>query len=107
MLTRDAILSAPLPAPAPLDVPEWGGQVFCRTFTLAEMLAFAVEQEAARRAVVIVRLGLCDAAGTTLFTVEDEAWLAALPWALLQRLSKACLNHNGLTAAAQERTAGN
>lgn len=109
MLTRDAILSAPLPAPAPLDVPEWGGQVALRTLTLEEALSFSAIPAAdlARRAVVIVRLVVVQQSGERLFCEEDDPWLAGLPWDLLKRLAFACLGHNGLTAEAQERAAGN
>lgn len=107
MLTRDAILSTPLPPPATLDVPEWGGQVALRTLSLPEMLAFAAEQDAARRAVVMVRLCVAHHEGAPLFAAEDDPWLAGLPWALLQRLAQACMAHNGLTGEAQERAAGN
>lgn len=107
MLTRDQIMAAPLPALAALDVPEWGGAVSLRTLSLHEALAFSAEQDPARRAVMIIRLCVCSPDGVALFAEADDAWLATRPAAEIQRVALAAMEHNGLTRAAEEATAGN
>ena len=107
MLTRDAIMAAPRPALASLDVPEWRGEVFLRSISLSEALAFSAEADSARRAVMIIRMAVCDAEGTPLFTPADDDWLAGRAAGEIQRIALAAMAHNGLTRAAEDEAAGN
>lgn len=107
MLTREQIIASPAPALAELDVPEWGGKVALRAISLREALDFSAEDNPARRAVMIVRMSVCDAAGAPLFGEADDEWLAGRAAGEIQRIALAAMEHNGLTASAEDRAAGN
>lgn len=113
MLTRDQIFAAAPPPLGKVPVPEWGGTLRLRRMTLGELLAWkAVQSDEARAATgeaAAVLVQFCAAAedGTMLFGEDDRSWLQAQPWAVLNRIAAAAVEHNGLTDKAGESRAGN
>lgn len=102
-LTREAILAAADLDLTEVPAPEWGGVVFVRKFTLKERLdvlpRLAGEGDLTAR---LLALGLCDAAGTRLFALDDAEALAGKSGVLCQRLAMEVLKVNQLGKAAAE-----
>ena len=97
-LTRDLILAATDRQPAPLDVPEWGGQVFLRPMSGAQRerleTIFRDKKESARA--TVAAYSVCNEAGTPLFTDADIPALNDRSGRALDRIFAAALKLNGL-----------
>lgn len=111
MLTRDAILGAQDLNVTRVEVPEWGGEVYLRALTLAEMQEVEAKQAEAKGAAfvaLVVAYGLCDAEGTRLFTTdEDVTALLTKSARVLRLLTRKCMAVNQLSQADIEDVAGN
>lgn len=81
MLTRDMILSAADRKPVPVNVPEWGGQVFVRTMSGVELIAyqerFVGKDDQSEAAMVgLIASTTCDESGNLLFSMDDVPQLS-------------------------------
>lgn len=129
-LTATAILESPDVRTWPLDVPEWGGQVYVRELSLKQRWSYirevldpaaepakpktldgkVTEQDVDRGYKAyrwLILNGICDKDGAPLFAESDWERLEGKSGAVLERLSQAVLEHNGLTEGAVEDAAGN
>jgi len=108
MLTRDLILSAPS-TPKPVDVPEWGGQVFVRMMTGTERMRYeeyGKTNPEALLAAVTLCFTVCNEAGDLLFTEADIPALQAKPMPVLYRVHAEAEKLNRLKARDIEAAAG-
>lgn len=104
MLTREQILGASDRKTVPVDVPEWGGQVFVRTLSGSERdaLEYSITRAAESGALGknararFAAAFLSDEAGNALFTPEDADALGAKSSAVLERIWKAGQKLNAL-----------
>lgn len=122
MLTRDQILAAQdIPAPVPVDVPEWGGTVFVRVMSGTERDAWEaaslkiqgtgkktsavpnLENARAR----LCALCLCDEHGKRLFSNNDVAELGKKNARALDRVYDKASQINGITDKDVEDILGN
>lgn len=74
LLSRNAILQAKDGKTKDVDVPEWGGTVRVRTWTVAERNQFhdkSKAEEGLKTSAWLVALLAVDEAGAALFTLED------------------------------------
>ncbi len=98
-LTRDAILSRRLRTER-VDVPEWGGYVYVRELTIAEVDALGREIKGGEvpldMRARIVRMAVVDEGGNPVFQPGDEAHLARAGASALIRISNAILSVSGL-----------
>ena len=117
MLTKEAILAADdLPRVLAL-VPEWGGEVYVRALTGAELVPFgdavAIEQEKDTKAIMprlyplLVALCACDESGASIFTLADAQELAGKHAGVVARVAQAALRVNKMHEDAQEELVGN
>lgn len=88
-----------------ISVPEWGGDVFCKTLTGTERDAFedayAESKMKAFRSRFLV-LTLCDEKGERLFADADAAELGKKSSIVLNRLFEVCWKFNAFTNEAVE-----
>lgn len=95
--------------PHPIDIPAWGGTVYVRAITVAEvedMKGKTNDKHHLARAAARV---VCDSAGALVFDPDSEAdveFIARQPWPLLQRVLAEGDKANGIGADAAEQ-AGN
>ena len=108
MLSREDILAAKDLKFMDLDVPEWGGSVRIKMLTGAERDEFEAstvkmgkggkpEQNLANLRARLVSLCLVDADNVKLFTKADVGHLGMKSAAALERVFKACQEHNGMS----------
>lgn len=109
VLSAADILGAPMPAPVPVDVPEWGGTVYVRAMTGYERDAFELamlgpDGKADKRNFRgrLAAACLCDTNGHALFEPRQAAELGATHAAALSRVFDVAAELNGFTAADQE-----
>ena len=90
---------------APIPVPEWGGDVYCKILTGTERDAFEESYSENRmkqfRSRFLV-LTLCDDAGVRLFADSDSAELGTKSSVVLNRVFEAAWKHNAFTNEAVE-----
>jgi hypothetical protein len=97
-LTKEQILAAQDLVTEKVDTPEWGGEVFVRMMTAAEVLAFHAANAAgddnsfARLAAATI----VDEAGNRLFTDDEAAKLREKSHVVMTRVVTAALKLNGL-----------
>jgi len=104
-----AMEAAAVPKPQPLDVPAWGGTVYVRSLTVAEVEEQTGDKADKHRLARAAARVVCDADGNRLFDSTSEADIALIsrqPWAVLQRVLDAADKANGASADAVEQ-AGN
>jgi hypothetical protein len=111
MLDRTAILNAATAAeaPTPVDMPSWGGPVYLRPVTLAQVRAATTAAEAAGlEDATYMLLARCieQADGTRLFADEDATALEAMPLRTVKPLLATLNAINGFDETA-EALAGN
>jgi hypothetical protein len=111
MLTREMILGAEDRKPVPVNVPEWGGQVFVRTMSGSETIQYQtrfVGQDEANPQVMagLVALTACDETGKLLFSLDDVAQLSSKSGVALARVWNASRKLNLVTDADVETLAG-
>ena len=117
MVTRDTIRAYKGKPPTPVNVPEWGGDVFVRVMSGTERDAFEAETyrmngknvELNRvnfRARLLVRT-LCDESGALLYSAGDAAELGQQPADVLDRLASVASQLNGMTPKDVEDLAKN
>lgn len=89
----------------PIPVPEWGGDVFCKTLSGTERDAFeeayAENKMKSFRARFLV-LTLCDGKGERMFADSDSAELSKKSSIVLNRLFEAAWKFNAFTSEAVE-----
>lgn len=103
MLSRDTILGFKDNRVETVEVPELGGEIGVAAFTAAEADTIrTLGEDGIPMSVGVVILGACDADGKRLFTSKDKDALAKLPATVVGKIANAILEHNGLTAKAQE-----
>lgn len=90
-LSRDEILakaSATHP-PIPVDVPEWGGQVYVRRMSVGDVANYHQRIQAADSAkvnAVALSLAVCDENGKQLCSEADLSWIDDLPSSAFQKI---------------------
>lgn len=92
-LTRDLLLASDREVKE-VQVPEWGGTVYVRSLTLAELLALeeqvgAVQDDGPLAIAYQLAAFICDASGEPLFTVADVPALVAKRGTAATRIVKA------------------
>jgi hypothetical protein len=108
MLSREDIFAAKDLKYMDLDVPEWGGSVRIKMLTGAERDEFEAstvkmgkgnkpEQNLANLRARLVSLCLVDEDNTKLFAKQDIGHLGQKSAAALERVFKACQEHNAMT----------
>ncbi len=114
VLDAAAILGASDIRVEALDVPEWGGRVYIRTWSAADREAFETavvdaggKLSAGRFRATVCQLSVADAGGNLLFTPEQIPDLARRSAAAIQRVFQAADKLNTVTAAAQDDLQGN
>lgn len=101
MLTKDQILGAPDLHVTRVEVPEWGGEVFLRAFTLADRLELEARPDStdiAAASANAVAIALCDAEGTRLFAADEIGALTGKNANVLLRLFKQVAQINALSS---------
>ena len=114
MLTRESILqSDDLPREL-VEVPEWSGQIYCKTLTGTERDAFeqSMVHKKNKTNLANVRarfavLTVCDNTGKRLFTDEDAKELGTKSAAALDRVFEVAQRLNGFSKEDAEDLAGN
>ena len=99
-LDRNAILGAADLPVRPVEVPEWGGQVFVRMLTAGERDAWEASVMASSDKDVRARLAavcLCDEAGNRLFELEDVILLTRKSGRAMDRIFAAAVKHNAMS----------
>lgn len=116
MLSREDILAAKDLKYMDLDVPEWGGEVRIKMLTGAERDEFESstvkmgkngkpEQNLANLRARLVSLCLVDDENRPLFSKQDIGHLGMKSAAALERVFKACQEHNAMSEADIEELA--
>lgn len=98
-----AMEAAAAPKPMPVDVPAWGGTVYVRPLTVAEVESQSGDKSDKRLARAAARV-VCDAAGQRLFdpsSDDDVALISRQPWSILQLVLDAADKANATGADAQ------
>jgi hypothetical protein len=99
LAAKDTKLSAPIP------VPEWGGDVFCKTLSGTERDAFEESYSENKMRAFRCRflvLTLSDDKGERLFTDSETADLGKKSSVVINRLFDAAWKHNAFTTEAVE-----
>ena len=97
MLTRSAILAANDLARKEVEVPEWGGSVYVRQFTGAELIQKVrpiVKDNPDNAEVMLVVWACVDEDGNQLFTEADIEALEKKNGAVIQRIAAEALLFN-------------
>jgi len=112
-LTKDQIFSAEDLKTIEVDVPEWGGKIKLRTMTGQEREAYfrrlmkhkadEIPKDMFQTLVIICAV---DDKGNPLFTFDDLPELAKKNGAILDRLTKAAGDLNGLTDKSIDNLSG-
>lgn len=105
-LSKAAILAANDTKLSPaIPVPEWGGDVFCKTLTGSERDAFEDSYSQNKMKQFRVRflvLTLCDDKGERLFQDSEVDELGKKSSTVINRLFEAAWGHNAFTVQAAE-----
>jgi hypothetical protein len=105
-LSKAAILAAKdTKVSAPIPVPEWGGDVFCKTLSGTERDAFEESYSENKMKAFRCRflvLTLSDDKGERLFTDSETADLGKKSSVVINRLFDTAWNHNAFTTEAVE-----
>jgi hypothetical protein len=113
-LTLDQILAAnDMGLLGPINVPEWGGDVYIRVMSVGERDSYERKWIGKRetgienfRAEYLSRC-LCDDKGALLFTRDKVDLLASKSGAVVSRLFDQALKHNNMTSEDVEQLAKN
>jgi hypothetical protein len=97
-LTKDGILKAQDSKAVPVNVPEWGGEVFLRPMSGKEREVFDTRfvKDAAGMRVFLAVTCLCDASGSRIFGDEDASALEGKSSVALERVAHEAIRINGL-----------
>jgi hypothetical protein len=105
-LSKAAILAAKdTKVSAPIPVPEWGGDVFCKTLSGTERDAFEESYSENKMKAFRCRflvLTLSDDKGERLFTDSETVDLGKKSSVVINRLFDTAWNHNAFTTEAVE-----
>lgn len=101
MNLRDQILNANDRKTAKVETPEWGGHVYVRTLSAAELRGYqanlkAVEDQATKDGLMAVTI-MCDEQGNRIFSDDDAALLAGKNSKVLDRIAGAFAKLNAIT----------
>lgn len=100
MLTKEQILGSKDLHVTRVEIPEWGGPVFLRAFTLADRIELEARPDnadVAAASVNAVAIALCDADGNRLFHGDDIDALKAKNANVLLRLFRQVAKINALS----------
>ena len=112
-LTKDQILAADDLDLLEIEVPEWGGSVFCRVMSVGERDAYEREWIGKKETGVenfrtkFLQKVLCAKDGTLLFTSEEVSGLAKKSARVMAKLWDKAMKHNHLMADDVEELAKN
>lgn len=97
-LTREQILASRADRkPVPLDVPEWGGQVYVRVMSARDQAALADDTTPGEMPVRILLLSIVDEEGNRIFTEEDFPALMDEDFPVIMRVFAFTAKLNGLS----------
>lgn len=105
-LSRDEILAADDRVVEVVDVPEWGGEVYVRSLTRAEVRPFTETGEDLAVG-TLVSVAVCDEDGRPLFTEDDVPALEKKSLRALNRVVAKAMEINGLGGEQAEQVLGN
>lgn len=112
-LTKEQILAADDLGLVQIEVPEWGGSVYCRVMACAERDAYENEWVQNKNKGVenfrskFLAKCLCDEKGSRLFTDSEIDQLAKKSAKVIARLWDHAMKHNALTDKDVEELAKN
>jgi hypothetical protein len=112
-LTKDQILSADDLDLLEIEVPEWGGSVYCRVMSVGERDAYEREWIGKRETGVenfrtkFLQRVLCSKDGQLLFTPDEVSALSKKSARVMARLWERTMKHNHLMADDVEELAKN
>ncbi len=105
---RDRILQSKAKVHA-VEVPEWGGTVYVRQWTVAERQDFRMAYEKAEKegkaadlVTLLVAMSVCDKDGKREFLDEEAALLKAQSAVVLDRVALEAMRFNGLLPESVE-----
>lgn len=99
MLTADAIRSINDVKIEKLEIPEWNGCLYIRSFSAAVRESISTRTEEMKSKSLMARFvvaSACDESGNLLFTNEDVDALGKKDARVMQRIFKAILNLNAI-----------
>lgn len=113
-LDRDRIIGLSDSRVERVEVPEWGGHVYVRSLSVAELDRFRADGERAKGSagphdatVRLVVLAACDEGGAPLFRPEDAAALRGKCVTAVERVGAAALRLNTADAGTVDRAEKN
>lgn len=101
-LTKAQILAADDLAREEIEVPEWGGTVWVRMLTGAEMMTVLNSQADSYQANMLAAC-LCDESGARLFSAEEAGEAMGKSYEVLSRLLEAARRLNNFNREAAEK----
>lgn len=102
-LTREQILASRADRkPVPLDVPEWGGEVYVRVMTVRDQAAIAEGKTPAEVPLLVLLHCLVDENGERILRDEDLEALASEDFPIIMRVFAFVAKLNGLSTAELE-----
>ena len=108
-LDRDRIIGLSDSRVERVEVPEWGGHVYVRSLSVAELDRFRADGERRKATagphdatVRLVVLAACDERGVPLFRPEDAETLRGRSVTAVERVGAAALRLNTVTEAAAD-----
>lgn len=110
MLSKDAIFQAGSSIPTErVEVPEWGGHVFVRAMTAAQVDEFGAMAQAKgtkkNLTALLVAWTIVNEQGQRVFDDHDAEKLGGFPYTVLDRLAKVALSLSGLANGVLEGVA--
>lgn len=102
-LTREQILASRAERkPVPLEVPEWGGEVFVRVLSAKDQMELSEGIKPTEMPVKVIIHCLVDEAGEPIFADEDFETLAAEEFPIIMRIFAVVAKLNGLSTRELE-----
>jgi len=110
VLTREDALDATDLDVLKVPAPKWGGSVYVRELTCAEVKRITKasrDGDDTQVIPLIACLAACDADGNRLFKDSDVDALANKGWATVEAIATAAAEFNGITKSGAEAVQGN
>lgn len=105
-LSKEAIQQVVDIQPVEVEVPEWGGSVFVKPLTAAQMEKTQARYEKAsdsEKLTLMIINCVCDEKGQNLFSKDDVNWLMDKNMKVLLKLVGECNKVNGLDTEEVEK----